>query len=693
VKRIGLPDRVRALVRRGPKARSAPAPAPDWRRTIRRRLMVAAACAGLWAAGIEARLIVLQVLENEDLVARAERQQERTREVPAERGDILDRDGRLLATSVDAASIYAVPSEVRDPATLVAQLCTALGDCGDRERQTLVTRLSGKSDFAWVRRQVDPDEAKRIADLNLDAVGFVTESQRRYPNRELASHVLGYVGVDNKGLNGVEFAFDAQIRGEPGAMLVHTDARRRVFSRFERPPSSGSTVELTIDQYLQHIAERELHAGILENKAEGGSAIIMDPRTGEILAMANEPTFNPNVYGTFPAAERRNRAIQDLYEPGSTFKIITAAAALEERVMPPDMLIDASAGQIRIGKTVTRDDHNYGVLSFEDVIVKSSNVGAIKIGLQVGAERMGRYVRQFGFGHPISPDFPGESPGIVWDPAKWTDRALASVSMGYQIAVTPLQMATAVSAIANGGELVEPRIVRAIHRDGVRYTVARKVLGRVVSPETAATLTGILENVVDRGTGVAAKLPGYEHAIAGKTGTAHKLVNGRYSNSDYNASFVGFLPSRGSAVTIIVVVDSPHAGSYYAASTAVPIFKRIADGTMRYLGIPPTTDVRPPLVVRRREERGVGTLPASAVREPVVRVVADGEPGTMPDLRGMSAREATHLLARHGVAARLVGDGFVVAQHPPAGEPIDAGLVCQLRLARAPGPREAAAQQ
>jgi cell division protein FtsI (penicillin-binding protein 3) len=685
---------LRSIGRRGAAPRGASAPAPDWQRTVRRRLVVAAAAAGLWAAGIETRLVFLQVLENGDLVALAERQQERTREVPPERGDILDRNGHLLATSVDANSIYAVPSELSDPEAVVDALCAALGNCERRERQTLVGRLGNrKADFAWVRRQVDPDKAKRVADLNLDGIGSVQESQRRYPNKELASHVLGYVGVDNQGLNGVEFAFDAQIRGKAGTMFVHTDARRRVFSRFERPPTSGSTVELTIDEVLQHIAERELHAGVAEQKAAGGSAIIMNPFTGEILAMASEPTFNPNVYGDFPASRRRNRAVQDLYEPGSTFKIVTAAAALDLHVMPPDRMIDASAGQIRIGGTVTHDDHNYGVLSFEDVIVRSSNVGAIKIGLQIGVERLSQYVQRFGFGRPMSPDFPAESPGIVWDAAKWTERALASVSMGYQIAVTPLQMATAVSAIANGGELMEPRIIRAIYQDGRRFEVRPKVVGRAVSPETAATLTGILENVVDRGTGVAAKIPGFEHAIAAKTGTAHKLVNGRYSNSDYNASFVGFFPSRAPAVTVIVVVDSPHAGSYYAASTAVPIFKRIAEATIRYLGIGPTVNPPAPvLVVRRDEAPGAPTVGAAA-GEPVVRVVADGEPGTLPDVRGMSAREATHALSALGVAVRLSGDGFVVDQDPPAGEPIDAGLVCRLSLARSPLPEETAGQQ
>jgi cell division protein FtsI (penicillin-binding protein 3) len=675
------PGRLRSLFDRRARIEHG---ASDWRTTIRRRVLVAAAVVALWAIGIEVRLVFLQVVEHADLVARAQRQQERTREVPAERGDILDRNGHLLATSVDAQSIYAVPSEIADPAGVAKQLCGALGDCTDRERSALVDRLSGKGDFAWVRRQVDPDEAKRVAALHLDAVGSVKESQRRYPNKDLAAHVLGYVGIDNRGLNGVEFAFDSAIRGKAGTILVHTDARRRVFSRFERPPTAGSTLELTIDEYLQHIAERELHAGVVANRAAGGSAIIMDPHTGEILAMANEPSFNPNIYRDYPASDRRNRAIQDLYEPGSTFKIVTASAALQEHVMPLDTMIDASAGQIQIGSTVTHDDHNYGVLSFEDVLVKSSNVGAIKIGLQVGAERLGRYVRLFGFGRPASPDFSGENPGIVWDPAHWSERALASVSMGYQIGVTPLQMATAMSVIANGGELMEPRVVRAIYQNGVRYVVKPKVVRRVIDSNTAATMTSILQAVVDRGTGTEAQIPGFEHAIAGKTGTAHKLVNGRYSPTDYNASFVGFLPSQKPAVTIIVVIDSPRAGSYYAASTAVPIFKRIADATMRYLDIGPTANPQPLLLVARRSDTAGSPEPTANTGAPLVRVVAAGGPGTLPDVRGMSAREATHVLVRLGVDVRLSGDGFVVSQNPPPGDPVETGEVLHLVLDRRP---------
>ena len=387
------------------------------------------------------------------MVARAERQHLRTIDAPAKRGDIVDRKGRVLATSVDADTIYAVPSEISDAEATVAALCRALTDCVNKERTTLTGRLAHRGSFTYVRRQVSPDQKRRVEQLNLDGVGFMKENKRFYPNKELGAHVIGYVGIDNNGLSGLEAAYDSRIRGKGGRVLVQTDAKRHAFSRFERPPTVGSTIELTIDQYLQHVVERELHAGVVANRAAGGSAIIMNPHTGEILAMANEPTFNPNAYREFGDNARRNRAVQDLYEPGSTFKVVTASAAIEEKVMPIDSWIDTNPGIIHITgrpRPVTEyQHHNYGVLSFTDVLVRSSNVGAIKIGLRVGTERLSRFVSRFGFGRPVSPDFPGESPGIVWATDKWTESALASVSMGYQVGVTPLQM---VAAVELGGE-------------------------------------------------------------------------------------------------------------------------------------------------------------------------------------------------------------------------------------------------
>jgi len=660
----------------------------DWRPIMKRRMAIVAALLGLWVAGIEAKLVYLQVFDRADLAARAERQQERTPPSPARRGDILDRRGRVLATSVDADTIYAVPTEIDNPADAAKKICDALRDCDARDRQSIAEKLGQKRAFAYVKRQVAPDQAERVAALNLDGIGFIKESKRFYPNKELASHLLGWVGVDNTGLSGLEHTYDPQIRGKAGTILVHTDARHKAFSRSERPPTTGSSIELTIDENLQHIAERELHAGVLENRAAGGTAIIMNPHTGEILAMANEPTFNPNAFRDFGDDDRRNRAVQDLYEPGSTFKVVTASAAIEEKLMPIDTIIDVSGGQIRIDKgRVVHDTHNYGALSFTDVIVKSSNVGAIKIGFKLGKERLSDYVARYGFGHTVSPDFPGESPGIVWRQDKWTDSALASVSMGYQVGVTPLQMLAAVASVANGGQYIEPRVIRAVYKDNRRYAVQPKIVRRTISADTAATMTGIMEGVVERGTAKAAQIPGY--TIAGKTGTAAKLVNGHYSTSDWNASFVGFLPSRDPAVAIIVVTDSPHTKGHTGGVVSAPVFKKIAEATLRYLGVGPTINPSSPVLIARHDESSEGHAPTSgdAGSGPVVSLVADGPPGTVPDLRGMSARDAVRTLVKLGLNARVSGDGFVVSQLPAAGAPIEGDAVCRLVLERWPSRR------
>jgi cell division protein FtsI (penicillin-binding protein 3) len=665
----------------------------DWRPIMKRRTAVVSLLLGLWVAGIEAKLVYLQVFDRADLAARAERQQERTPPSPARRGDILDRRGRVLATSVDADTIYAVPTEIENAAEAARKICDALGDCDKKDRQAIAERLGQKRAFAYVKRQVAPDQAERVAALNLDGIGFIKESKRFYPNKELAAHLLGWVGIDNKGLSGLEHTYDPQIRGKAGTILVHTDARHKAFSRSERPPTTGSSIELTIDENLQHIAERELRAGVLENRAAGGTAIIMNPHTGEILAMANEPTFNPNAFRDFDDDDRRNRAVQDLYEPGSTFKVVTASAAIEEKLMPIDTIIDVSGGQIRIDKgRIVHDTHDYHALSFTDVIVKSSNVGAIKIGFKLGKERLSDYVARYGFGHPVSPDFPGESPGIVWRQDKWTDSALASVSMGYQVGVTPLQMLAAVSSVANGGKYIEPRVIRAVYKDNRRFAVQPRVVRQTISADTAATMTGIMEGVVERGTAKAAQIPGY--TIAGKTGTAAKLVNGHYSASDWNASFVGFLPSRDPAVAIIVVTDSPHTKGHTGGVVSAPVFKKIAEATLQYLGIAPTINPPAPVLVARQNEPPDGSTGGSeGDATAIVSLVADGPPGTVPDLLGMSARDAVRRLVKLGMNARVTGDGFVVSQMPAAGAPIEGDAVCRLILDRRPSRHVVAASR
>ena len=656
-----------------------PEPAPDsWRHPIHRRLAVVVAVFAVWALAIQVRLIYLQVVRHDHYTARAERQHRRTIEIPAKRGEILDRNDRVMAYSVDADSIYAVPSEIEHPQRVVAALCGVLSDCDRAFRATLLERFKRKRAFAWVSRQVSPEEARRVAALDLEGIGFSKESRRYYPNTTLAAQVLGWVGIDNRGLGGIEAAYDDEIRGTPGTALVQTDARRHPFSRAEKPPTTGATVQLTIDEVLQWIAERELQAGIAEHRATGGTAIIMDPWTGEVLAMANQPTFNPNAFARVSdKALLKNRAIQDIYEPGSTFKVVTASAALEEGVIDPGDVVDVSQGYIQIGHRRVRDVHRYGALTFEDVLIKSSNVGAIKVGFKLGAERLSRYVRRFGFGRTLTPDLHGESPGIVW--SQLTDSALASVSMGYQIGVTPLQMATAVSSVANGGRLMEPRLVRALLEDGTRRLVQPKVLRQTITRDTAARLTAIMEGVVERGTAKASRIDGF--TVAGKTGTAAKLVNGVYSKSEYMSSFVGFLPSRKPAVTILVVIDSPQRGGYYGGAVAAPIFKRIAEAAIRHLALPPTINPLPPVLPPRQPSPAV---PVVAPRAAPALVRAGGLPDAdvLPDLRGMSARDALTTLVRLGLRPRLRGDGIVVDQRPAAGTLLEDARACELFLDR-----------
>jgi cell division protein FtsI (penicillin-binding protein 3) len=651
--------------------------APGWRAQLKSRYTVLTAVFVVWTFAIVARLVFLQVFSHDEMLARAESQSTRIIEAPAKRGEIYDRNGRLLAFSVDADSIYAVPSEAGEPGAAAAKLCAALADCDPKERAAIADRLGRRQRaFVFVRRRVSPTQAQRVAALALPGVGFTKESKRFYPNRELGAHLIGYAGLDNVGLGGVEATYDKVVRGREGKLLVQTDARGKAFNRLERAPTAGGSIELTIDAQLQYIAERELRAGIQQHRADAGSAVVMDPSTGEILAMANWPTFNPNIYGEFPETARRNRAIQDLYEPGSTFKLVTASAAIEERLFNTGEIIDVSAGLIRIGHRVVDDMFRYGPLSFTDVIVKSSNVGAIKIGARVGSERMSLYVRRFGFGRPTSRDFQGESPGIVW--SNLNESALASVSMGYQVGVTPLQMVAAASAVANGGTLYEPRLVRAVNRDGVRTPVLPNAVRTVISKQTAATLTGIMEAVAERGTATRAKIPGF--TVAAKTGTADKLVNGRYSNTLQNVSLVGFVPSRAPALAVIVMIDTPRVGGDTGGVVAAPIFQRIADEGLRHLGIAPTINPAPPVIVPRR-----AAAPAAPPRPVMVPVSSRVEVVTaVPDLRGYGAREAVHELVRLGLTPRVRGVGVVVDQQPVPGAPIEPGTLCTLVLDRDP---------
>ncbi len=657
-----------------------------WRRTTGPRLAVVAALFGVFAVAILGRLVYLQVFRHAALESQAENQQTNLLEVPAQRGDLLDRDGRVLAYSIDEDTVCAEPNRLQDKARTVARLCDALGDCDQVRRAAITRALSRRKAGVDVRRRVSADQARRVAALGIEGIYFRKEPHRWYPNGPLAAAVLGFVGTDNKGLAGIEHTYDAMLGGRSGQVLLELDAGKHVFNRVGQDPVPGASLELTIDAYLQHVAERELAAGVRENHAVGGAAVIMDPASGEILGLASYPTFDPNDYGTYSPGEQRNRAVQDLYEPGSTFKIVTASAALEEKVMRPTDMVDTGGGSISIpGRRPVHEaqGHDYGTISFTDVIVKSSNVGAIKIGLRLGAERLGRYVERFGFGTRLSPDFPGESAGLVGQPAKWSDSTLASVSMGYEVGVTPLQMASAASTVANGGELVQPRIVRAVIDANGRTPVPRKVIRRVTSPETAATMAAIMEEVVTQGTGKLAALPDF--TVAGKTGTANKNLHGRYLEHEYNVSFVGFVPSRSPALTIIVVIDTPRGPNPpFGGSVAAPIFRRIAEAALRYLGVAPSVTPASPVLIARGDAGHAITVAAPAAPPTIVPASAPALAGqvVLPELRGLSLREALRVLARLGLTPRVSGEGVVIEQDPQPGTALETGGACRLALGR-----------
>jgi cell division protein FtsI (penicillin-binding protein 3) len=656
-----------------------------WRLVVRKRTLMALAFVAVWAVAVEARLVQLQVFQHDKRMAEAVRQQENVITPEAPRGDIVDRNGRLLAYSVAADSVVADPTLVVDPDATAAAICGALRDCTKQERADLRHGLAERKRFLWIRHSSDvsPAQAQRVAALALPGVMLQSDSRRYYPLASEAVHAIGFVDQDNHGKGGVEYSYDKTVRGEPGLAYVQFDARReRLETRIARAPVPGATLELTLDVNLQHIAERELKAGVEASRARGGTAIIMDPHTGEVLALANWPTFNPNVVGQSSDAERTDRAVAYVYEPGSTFKIVTASAALEGHVVTPQEMIDTNPGSIKpAGRSrPIYDTHPHGVIPFEEVIVLSSNVGAVKVGLRTGAAQIGRYVERFGFGHLMAPDLPGGSRGI-WNPSGLTESGLASVSMGYQIGVTPMQMITAASAVANGGLLMEPHVVRAVVRDGVRTPVAPKVLRRAIEPDTAAMLTTMMEGVVARGTATLAQIGGYP--AAGKTGTANKVVDGRYSPSDFNASFVAFVPSQRPEFTILVVIDTPTVGSHFGGGAAGPVFKRIAEAALQARGVPSPLAPAPLMFVRNRPTPLPLPLQRTRTTSLTPTMQPAGGPALMPDVRGLSAREAMRVLGRAGLSARVSGSGFVVRQSPQPGLTIEAGGWAGVDLQRA----------
>jgi cell division protein FtsI/penicillin-binding protein 2 len=578
------------------------------------------------------RLYQLQVVNHLRYVHKAHQQQQSVVKLDPPRGTIYDEVGRELAVSVEVDSAYAVPPEIGDRAATaraIARTCPGL-DAARLERL-----LAEDREFVWVARKLDPPVAAALRRQRLAGIHFVPESKRYYPMRELASPVLGYVGTDNHGLAGLELIYDAVITGKPGLRTVLRDARRGTAvspDLFFTEPQPGGDLYLTLDAAVQHMVEHELQRVVEARRARRGSAVFLDPATGAVLAMASFPAFDPNEFERYAPGSWRNRSIMDAYEPGSTFKIVTAAAALESGLVHADDLLDCGMGSIVLSGITIRDHKRYGILSFADVIAKSSNVGAIRAALIIGGDRLYHTIVGFGFGRPTGIDLPGESAGILHPLERWGALTKAYVAFGQGISVTPLQLAAAVTAVANGGSLLQPYVVDAVRRgDRVeRRHPLPEVVAHPISPATAAEVRRLLERVVTDGTGKSAAVAGYR--VAGKTGTAQIPVAGGYARHAYLPSFVGFAPADRPSLVGVVAVDAPQGMEYYGAQVAAPVFGTLVREVLLYLGVRP--ERRPPSVwpgeVLTAGLRGPGTavaVPAAAVPAVAVSVELAGGAG------------------------------------------------------------------
>ena len=571
------------------------------RNSANKRLYLLAAMLVLWAGGICLRLVYLQIFRYGDFEQRAQRQQQRTTEVAARRGIIYDRAGRELAMSISVDSVFAVPSDIPDLAGTLS-LISKITKVDPRE---LLARCKASRTFCWVARKADAETADRIRELNLRGIYFQKESKRFYPKRELAAQVLGYVGMDDEGLSGIERADDDELRGKPGRMLISVDARRKWFASVEKQPDPGENVVLTIDEKIQYIAERELETAMQQTHAESGTVVVQNPKTGEILALANRPTFNPNLAREITPQKLKDHAVSDVYEPGSTFKLVTIAAALEEKVTHPDEVFDCQMGSIVINGMRIRDSKPHGLLSVAGILAESSDVGAIKIALRLGEERFYKYIRAFGFGQQTGIELPGETRGLTKPLNRWSKVSIGAISMGQEIGVTPLQLVSMVSTIANDGVWTAPRIIAGTTApQGAPQLVAFHpgVQRRVISPMTAAEMKQMMQGVVLHGTGKKAILEGY--SSAGKTGTAQKVdpATHAYSHTKYVGSFAGFAPVNNPVITVAVILDSA-VGLHQGGQVSAPVFQRVTQQVLEYLHTPHDVELPPSRQVLLAERR------------------------------------------------------------------------------------------
>ncbi len=665
--------------------------------------------------GLVGRLAYVQVVKHETYLRIADSQHAKTVPLRPKRGPILDRNGQVLAVSSATESLFVLPARIDDARRLAGRLAPILDEPAD----DLGRRLAAAKRFTFVKRKLSPAAAQAVRDLGEPSLGFLEESLRLYPNRELAAHVVGFEGLDGQGLAGVEQAWDKRLAGQEGRALVERDALGREVTAAPivlKAPRPGNGLVLTIDATLQYIAEKEIDAAWRRTRSKAAMAVAMDPRTGEVLAIAIRPTFNPNSFAAATDAERRNRAVTDPFEPGSTFKVILAAAALEEGVARPTDRIYGEMGAIKVANATIHDWKPWGWLTFAEVLANSSNVGTIKVGLSLGRERYYKYISGFGFGTPTGVGLPGESRGQLRPPARWSGLSLATMSIGQEISVTALQIVSAFAAVANEGRLMQPQIVRAVLDSEGREVQGfePRVIRQVISPETSRTLMRMMTGVVAGGTGHRAAIAGFD--VGGKTGTAQKLDPNtrRYSRAPGVLSFVGVVPAEDPRIAMLVMLDEPK-NEKWGSEAAAPIFAAIGGEALRHMNLMPR-DSRPVQIVRgsasglRAEPKArraymemqwkrplTGTecprtqwkQPPPPTQRPPRPASSRSRPRVMPSLARLSLRQALEVLAPLDVPVEVVGRGIVVAQSPPAGEPLGAGATCRLTLASPAGPAPA----
>ncbi|MFH0771824.1 MAG: penicillin-binding transpeptidase domain-containing protein [Candidatus Omnitrophota bacterium] len=532
------------------------------------------------------RVLYLQLACAHNLAALARKQHNTIIEFQPKRGTIYDRNMRPLAICLNLDSVYADPRQITDKAKAAVKLSSIL----NLDRARISEYLNKDKGFVWLKRKIDPSCAARLRSLDIDGVEFMKEPKRVYPNGSLASQLIGYAGMDNNGLEGIELLYDRYLKGAPGYRATLRDARRRPIASLEYeyfPSVDGFDLVLSIDEVIQHIAEREIDKAMKQFHPIGASIIVMDPNTGDILALSSRPTYDLNSFGKASVAAKRDRAVTDTLEPGSTFKIVTASAALENGIVGLNDKFFCENGQYKHAGHILHDHTPHGWLTFRQIIEKSSNIGTVKVAQKLGETELYRAIKNFGFGDLTNIDLPGEAPGYIRPTSKWSKLSICAIPMGQEVTVTPIQIACAMSAIANGGELVRPRVVKVIQdkRGEVIKSYEPAIIRRVISDKTAATMKDILSGVVLDGTGQLAKVEGYK--VAGKTGTSQKVEsNGTYSHSKFIASFVGFAPAENPKITVVVILDEPRP-LYYGGVVAAPVFSRVALDTLRYLDIKP----------------------------------------------------------------------------------------------------------